>query len=253
MQLLTAVMVLKREKLLAVSLSDLRIKVFWTMFSHVQGQMLTNPHLKLPFPVSLSSFLPAQRLVYAISSVPWRCPQQSKSPQNWLGPGQTAVGKVKINTASNFGYSRWLFEHFPCVCLCQPGRCSAFPWRVVQSSKYMGKTPGFWVAVDACLQARGQLFLASSEFLWRLYLLDWREENLRVERLGYLGAWLPRSFAVCCQQESQFWITGGSVGMLEQPGCQCMECVVGNVLFAVSSVWRGLGLRAAPPVPQAAS
>lgn len=40
------------------------------------------------------------------------------------------------------------------------------------------------------------------------------------------------------------------MGVLEQPGHQCMECAVGNVLFAVPSVWRGLGLRAAPRVPQ---
>lgn len=106
---------------------------------------------------------------------------RAKSPQNWLGLGQTAVGKVKIKQTSNFGCSRWLFKHFPCVCLCQPGRSSAFPWRVVQSSKYMEKTPGCCVAVDACFQQQGllsQLFLASCKFLWKLYLLDWREEIL---------------------------------------------------------------------------
>lgn len=40
--------------------------------------------------------------------------------------------------------------------------------------------------------------------------------------------------------------------MLGQPGCLCMECAVGNVLFAVLSVWRALGLGAAPCVPHTA-
>lgn len=69
MQLLTAVIVLEREKL-SCCVFGLRIRIFWTIFSHMQGVTFTNSHLKLPFPVSLSSFLPAQRLVCTISSVP---------------------------------------------------------------------------------------------------------------------------------------------------------------------------------------
>lgn len=150
------------------------------MLSHVQEQMLTNLHFKLPFPVDY--LIPASKkagVCYVQHAL--ALPSVEQDPTELTRGRTDCCGQSKNQHVHQTWCFRWLFSHFPCVCLWQPGRCSAFPWRVVQSSKYRGKIPGLCVAVDACLQQEGllgQLFLASSEFLGRLYLLDLREETL---------------------------------------------------------------------------
>lgn len=202
MQLLTAVMVLEREKLLAVSLSGIKIKILWTVFSHVQEQMFTNPHLKLPFPVDC--LIPAStKAGVGYIQRAMALPSVEQEPTELTGAGTDCwgkskrflLGKVKINTYIKLSVFLLAVQTLPLCLPLSARKMLSISLKSGSELQVHGENTWLLCCYRCTSPARGIAQSVVPGFIWvplKIALVRLKRGNLRVERLGCLDVWFPR-------------------------------------------------------------